>query len=71
MTAKTVVGPTLDEIRQWPATVDVPQAATALGISKSHLYELIKQGNAPVRTLPFGARLRVVTASLVDLLQTP
>lgn len=71
MSNEAAAAPTLDEIRNWPATVDVPQAASALGISKSHLYELIKQGNAPVRTLPFGARLRVVTASLVDLLQTP
>lgn len=61
-------GPTLAEIRQWPATVDVQRAASALGISKSHLYELIKQGNAPVRTLPFDAPIRVITASLLDVL---
>lgn len=28
--------PTLDEIRRWPATVGVADAARALGISKSH-----------------------------------
>ncbi len=61
--------PTLAEVRRWPATVDVTKAALALGISKSKLYDLIKQGQAPVRTLPFGARQRVVTASLVSLLE--
>lgn len=61
--------PTLAEIRNWPATVGVPQAATALGVSKSHLYELVRRGEAPVRVLNFGSRHRVVTASLVRLLE--
>ncbi|MFE5793552.1 helix-turn-helix domain-containing protein [Streptomyces sp. NPDC056503] len=60
---------TLDEVRQWPATVAVPEAAAVLGVSKSHLYELIKRGEAPVRTLSFGTRHRVITASLVALLE--
>ncbi|MFE0727069.1 helix-turn-helix transcriptional regulator [Streptomyces antibioticus] len=60
--------PTLEEIRRWPATVDVPQAAAALGISRSKLYALINRGEAPVRVLDFGAK-RVVTASLVRLLE--
>ncbi|MEV8392659.1 MULTISPECIES: DNA-binding protein [unclassified Streptomyces] len=63
-------GPTLSEVRAWPATVDVPQAAAALGVSKSHLYGLVKRGEAPVRILSFGSRHRVVTASLVCLLET-
>ena len=61
--------PTLDEIRGWPATVGVPEAARAIGVSKSHLYELVKRGEAPVTVLSFGARHRVVTASLLRLLQ--
>lgn len=61
--------PTLSEIRRWPATVAVPQAATALGCSRSHLYDLIKRGEAPVKTLSFGRRHVVVTASLVRLLE--
>lgn len=61
--------PTLAEIRGWPATVNVPCAALALGCSKSQLYELIKRGEAPVRTLSFGARHVVITASLVALLE--
>ncbi|MEU2800225.1 DNA-binding protein [Streptomyces sp. NPDC007117] len=61
--------PTLDEIRTWPATISVPEAATAIGISKSHLHALIKRGDSPVRTLSFGARHRVITADLVRLLE--
>jgi len=61
--------PTLDEIRAWPATVSVPQAATALGISKSYLHELIKRDEAPVKLLPVPGRHIVITASLVRLLE--
>ncbi|MCX4824892.1 helix-turn-helix domain-containing protein [Streptomyces sp. NBC_01142] len=62
--------PTLAEIRSWPATVGVPDAARAIGVSKSHLYELIRKGEAPVRTLALGSsRHRVVTASLIQLLE--
>ncbi|WP_406462336.1 helix-turn-helix domain-containing protein [Streptomyces sp. NBC_01622] len=61
--------PTLDEIRTWPATVGVPEAARAIGVSKSYLYDLVKRGEAPVSVLSFGARHRVVTASLVRLLE--
>lgn len=62
------VSPTLDEIRTWPATVDVTRAAVALGIGKSKLYDLIKRGEAPVRVLDVGAK-RVITASIVRLLE--
>jgi predicted DNA-binding transcriptional regulator AlpA len=61
--------PSLAEIRRWPATVAVPQAATALGCSQSHLYALIKRGEAPVRTLSYGRRHVVITASLVAVLE--
>ncbi|KUO19662.1 hypothetical protein [Streptomyces dysideae] len=60
--------PTLTEVRGWPATVRVPQAALALGCSRSELYEQIKRGTSPVRTLEFGRRRVVVTADLVRLL---
>ncbi|MEU3413740.1 DNA-binding protein [Streptomyces sp. NPDC006658] len=66
--APAVATPTLDEIRQWPATVDVTSAARAMGISRAQMYRLIAEGKAPVRVLDFGAK-RVVTASLVRLLE--
>jgi predicted DNA-binding transcriptional regulator AlpA len=60
--------PTLDEIRSWPAAVTLPKAATAFGISKSHAYSLVKSGSFPARTVPFGASVRVVTASIIEVL---
>ncbi|WP_405797216.1 DNA-binding protein [Streptomyces sp. NBC_01506] len=60
--------PTLTEVRSWPATVDLPRAALALGISRSQMYALVKRGEAPVKVLDYGAK-RVVTASLVRLLE--
>lgn len=64
-----IAAPTLDEIRTWPATVGVIDAARAIGVSKSHLYGLIKRGEAPLKTLPCGGRTRIVTASLIRLLE--
>ncbi|WP_406146659.1 DNA-binding protein [Streptomyces anulatus] len=60
--------PTLADVRKWPATVSVTQAAQALGCSKSHLHERIKRGDSPVKTIPFGARHVVITADLVRVL---
>lgn len=61
--------PTLDEIRQWPATVSVPKAASALGISPRMAYVMVARGDFPARVLPFGTTRRIVTASLVALLE--
>lgn len=60
--------PTLDEIRRWPATVDVTSAALAINVSRAHLYEQIKLDTAPVRTIRVGNRITVVTASILALL---
>ena len=67
-----IAGPTLSEIEDWPATITVPRAAEALGISQSWAYQLIAQDEFPCRVLKLGARsrIRVVTASLVSLLTT-
>lgn len=61
--------PTLAEIRAWPATVDVAAAARALGISRSHAYALVERGQFPATVLPVGQRFRVVTASLIAILE--
>ncbi|MEU1556769.1 DNA-binding protein [Streptomyces scabiei] len=61
--------PTLSEIREWPAVVSVPKAATAIGCSKSYLHELIKRGESPLKTLAYGRRHVVVTASILTLLE--
>jgi hypothetical protein len=67
-TRKTPAAPTLADVRKWPATVSVAQAAQALGVSKDHLYALIRQDAAPVRVLALGTTKRVITADLVGLL---
>lgn len=61
--------PTLDEIKKWPATVPVTQAATALGISRAYAYRLIADGSLQVRVVRMGRRIVVVTESLVNLLK--
>lgn len=61
---------TLAEIKTWPATISVTRCALALGCGKSALYEQIKRGDQPVRTIRVGCRTVVVTASLVRLLET-
>jgi excisionase family DNA binding protein len=62
-------GPTLDEIRTWPATVSVGEAAAALGCSQAHAYDCIRTGTLPARTLRVGGRIRVVTASILAALE--
>jgi len=63
--------PTLEEIRAWPAAVSVPRAAAALGISRSHAYELVQRDCLPAKTIRIGGRYVVVTADLVRLLSSP
>lgn len=60
--------PTLAEVRQWPATVDVPTAGRAFGLSRSHSYESFKRGEFPAKVIKVGSRYRVVTASIVRAL---
>ena len=70
MAAPKLAAPTLAEVRRWPAVVPITQAAPAIGCSRSQLYELIKRGQAPVKTLSYGRRHVVVTASLIALLES-
>jgi hypothetical protein len=62
-------GLTLREIRKLPATVDVPTAALALGIHRSTLYEAIRTGSSPVKTLSVQRRIVVLTADLIRVLE--
>jgi hypothetical protein len=59
---------TLREIRQLPATIDVPTAASALGIGRRTLYEAIRVGNSPVKTLTVQRRIVVLTSDLLRVL---
>jgi excisionase family DNA binding protein len=69
MTNPTPTGPTLEEIRRWPATVSVEDAAAGLGISRAHAYDLIKAGEFPAKAFPVGRRIRVTTASILAILE--
>ena len=61
-------GPSLDEIRAWPATVNPATAATAFGISRSYAYELVSRGEFPAKVLKVGSKTRVVTADILRAL---
>lgn len=60
---------TLAEVRDWPATVGVRRACEAIGISGSHGYKLARDNQFPCRVIHAGGRIRVITASLVALLE--
>lgn len=64
----TAERPTLEQVRQWPATVGIPKASAALGISRSHGYELASAGEFPARLIRAGGRVVVITADLIKLL---
>jgi len=61
--------PTLDQVKRWPATVNVEQGAQALGTGRSTLYEAIAAGTSPVQTIMVGQRIRVLTHSLIEVLE--
>ena len=61
--------PSLAQVRRWPPTVPVPTAAPALGMSRRSMYEAISTGRCPVRVITVNGRLKVLTASLVAVLE--
>ena len=58
----------LAELRQSGPTVNVENAARALGVSRSAAYEALARGEFPAKVIVCGSRLKVVTASLIGLL---
>jgi hypothetical protein len=61
--------PTLAQVRRWPPTVNVETAASALGVSRAGLYEAIRDGMAPVEVITVSHRMKVLTASLLRVLE--
>lgn len=61
--------PTLEEVRGWPATVDVVTAGRPFGLGRNGAYEAVKQGRFPVPVIKIGSRYRVVTAEVLALLE--
>lgn len=60
--------PTLAQVRRWPPTVNVEDAALALGVSRASLYNAIAADKCPVETVLVGKRRKVLTHSLVAVL---
>jgi hypothetical protein len=60
---------TLARIRRWPPTCSIEQAAEACGVSRSSLYQAVREGTAPLAIIRVRRRQRVLTSSLIDLLQ--
>ncbi len=60
--------PTLAQIRRWPASVNVEDAARALGISRASLYTAIAEDRSPVEVIVVGRRKKVLTHSLIAVL---
>ena len=69
MAARENRGPTLAQIRRWPPAVNVEDAATAVGCSRSSAYTAIASGTFPVKTITVGRRIRVLTADLIKVLE--
>ena len=61
--------PSLEEVRTWPASVNVRDAARALGVSHSHAYASIKSNEFPAKVIRVGDRLKVATASIIQVLE--
>jgi hypothetical protein len=61
--------PTLAQVKRWPATVPVEQAAAALGSGRATAYQAIADGTFPVATIRVRRRVRVLTADLVKVLE--
>jgi len=60
--------PTLEEVRSWGATTDVPSAGACFGIGRNKSYELVKAGEFPVRVLTIGTNYRVLVSELLAAL---
>ncbi|MFF6911855.1 helix-turn-helix domain-containing protein [Streptomyces sp. NPDC012466] len=54
----------------WDGTGSVEDASRALGFSRAKGYDLIRRGEFPCRVLRIGRTTRVVTASLLRVLES-
>jgi hypothetical protein len=60
-----------EELRQLPATFNLPTAARALGIGTTKAYQLARAGEFPCPVLPLGSRFRVTKHHLFEALGMP
>lgn len=59
---------TLENIRNLPPVLDLPEAARLLRIGRTSAYAMAKSGQFPVPVLRAGKLYRVPTAGLLELL---
>lgn len=59
---------TAEQVRALPAVVDLPTAASALGLGRTAAYELVRTGEWPTPVLRLGRLIRVPSAPLLELL---
>jgi hypothetical protein len=64
-----MTGVTLAQARKLPAVVGVAEAGRVLGLGRSAAYEAIASGTFPAKTIKVGGRLKVLTASLLAVLE--
>jgi excisionase family DNA binding protein len=62
-------GMTLAQVRKLPATVDLSTAAQALGVGRSTIYEAVRSGRCPVKTITVGTKVKVLTLDLIRVLE--
>ena len=58
---------TQEQVRALPAVVDVPTAASILGLGRTAAYELIRTDRWPTPVLHLGKLIRIPTAPLLEL----
>jgi len=68
MPARKQRGVTIAEVRGWPAAVRVEDGARALDISRASAYAAIADGTFPAKVIRVNRTLRVLTASLLEVL---
>lgn len=70
VTARSVAPPTLAQLKKAaPPTLSLEEAAPYLGVSRSTAYESHRLGTFPVRTIRVSRRIRVITSSLIAVLE--
>jgi Helix-turn-helix domain len=69
MSEPAAARPTIEQVRAWPASVDIEDAALALGVSRSALYVAVRDGTCPAQVIRVGRRMKVLTHSLVEVLE--
>ena len=60
---------TVEKAQKLPPVVDVPTAASILGIGRTAAYELIRLGRWPTPVLRLGKLIRIPSGPLLELVK--